>query len=50
MKSEMTECGKSKIKRPVRNPNKRPCVARNITFSAQRENENLLKILNKKSM
>jgi hypothetical protein len=50
MKSEMTEYEKSKVKKPVRNPNKRPCVARNITFSVQRENENLLKILNKKIM
>jgi hypothetical protein len=29
--------------KPVRNPNKRPCVARNITFSVQRENEEILR-------
>lgn len=31
-----------------RNPNKRPCVARNITFKVEKENKDLLRILPKK--
>jgi len=31
--------------KPPRNPNKRSCVARNITFPVQKENENWLRRL-----
>lgn len=33
---------------PPKNPNKRPCVARNITFSVQRETEQLLRLHSKR--
>ena len=32
-----------------KNPNKRACVAKNITFSVQKENENWIRLLSKKS-
>jgi hypothetical protein len=31
-----------------RNPNKRPCIAKNITFSVQKENNYWLRYLSKK--
>jgi hypothetical protein len=31
----------------TKNPNKRPCIARNITFKVQKENEELLRLLRK---
>lgn len=34
--------------RAPRNPNKRPCVARNITFKIEKENKDLLRMLDKK--
>jgi hypothetical protein len=34
---------KKPAKKPIRNPNKRPCIARNITFSVQKENDELLR-------
>jgi hypothetical protein len=34
-----------KKKKIAKNPNKRPCVARNITFSVQKENEEILRLL-----
>jgi hypothetical protein len=33
---------------PPRNPNKRPCIACNITFSIQKENSDLLRLLSYK--
>ena len=32
-----------------KNPNKRACVAKNITFTVQKENENWIRLLSKKS-
>jgi hypothetical protein len=32
---------------PPRNPNKRPCIAKNITFAVQKENEHWLRQLSK---
>ncbi|CAN7220964.1 hypothetical protein [Rossellomorea sp. LjRoot5] len=32
-----------------RNPNKRPCVARNITFPVQKENEYWIRLLSSKN-
>lgn len=37
-----------KNKNVIRNPNKRLCVARNITFKVQKENEELLRLLKRK--
>jgi hypothetical protein len=34
---------KKKVRKIPRNPNKRPCVASNISFAVQRENEKLLR-------
>ncbi|WP_335869011.1 hypothetical protein [Bacillus sp. 2205SS5-2] len=34
---------------PPRNPNKRSCVAKNITFGVQKENDVWLRTLSKKS-
>lgn len=43
-----TEKVMQKNKRKVTlNPNKRPCVAENITFSVQRENEQWIRVLSK---
>ncbi|WP_281280859.1 hypothetical protein [Robertmurraya kyonggiensis] len=33
---------------PPRNPNKRLCVARNITFTVQKENDYWLRLLSKR--
>jgi hypothetical protein len=33
------------MKKVPRNPNKRPCIAKNITFPIQRENEEWIRLL-----
>lgn len=46
----LKEVRKMPGKLPIpRNPNKRPCVARNITFPVQKENEYWIRLLSSKN-
>lgn len=38
---------KNKKRATPKNPNKRPCVATNITFSVQKKNEEWIRLLSK---